>query len=83
MSLRPFLPALPLLSPIFVGGQEALDNLAGLPDSVITGKAANTIGEAPSASAGQANNEELSQRPVLRRGELLEVIPGLDRKSVV
>lgn len=76
MSLRPFLPALPLLSPIFVGGQEALDNLAGLPDSVITGKAANTIGEAPSASAGQANNEELSQRPVLRRGELLEVIPG-------
>lgn len=76
MSLRPFLPALPLLSPFIVGGQEALDNLAGLPDSVITGKAANTIGEAPSASAGQANNEELSQRPVLRRGELLEVIPG-------
>ena len=76
MTFRSFLPALQLLSPFIVEGQEALDNLAGLPDTVITGKAEDTLGEAPSASTGQANNEELSQRPVLRRGELLEVIPG-------
>lgn len=47
-----------------------------LPEMVVTGKAENTLGEVLSASTGQADNEELSQRPVLRRGELLEVIPG-------
>ena len=44
---------------------------------VVTGKAQNLLGNAPSASRGQANNAELSQRPVLRRGELLEAVPGV------
>ena len=56
--------------------QDSLSNLSTLPEVEITGKAENTLGEVAAASTGQANNEELSQRPVLRRGELLEVIPG-------
>ncbi|RYD48793.1 MAG: TonB-dependent receptor [Verrucomicrobiaceae bacterium] len=44
---------------------------------VVTGKAESLIGEAPSASKGQANAEELSDRPYLRRGELLETVPGV------
>jgi hypothetical protein len=44
---------------------------------VVTGKAESLIGEAPSASKGQANSKELEDRPYLRRGELLEVVPGV------
>jgi hypothetical protein len=49
-----------------------------LDETVIVGKAeSDLIGYANASSSGQANNEELSQRPVLRRGELLEVVPGM------
>lgn len=41
------------------------------------GKPSNLLGVAPSASAGRASGEELRDRPFLRRGELLEVVPGL------
>ncbi|RYD46026.1 MAG: TonB-dependent receptor, partial [Verrucomicrobiaceae bacterium] len=44
---------------------------------VVTGKAESLIGKAPSASKGQANAEELMDRPYLRRGELLETVPGV------
>lgn len=44
---------------------------------VVTGKAESLIGEATSASKGQANSQELEERPYLRRGELLEVVPGV------
>lgn len=44
---------------------------------IVTGKAESLIGTAPSASKGQANSEELLERPYLRRGELLEVVPGV------
>ena len=44
---------------------------------VVTGKAESLIGTAGSASKGQANSTELEERPYLRRGELLEVVPGV------
>lgn len=44
---------------------------------VVTGKAESLIGEAGSASKGQANAKELGERPYLRRGELLEAVPGV------
>jgi hypothetical protein len=44
---------------------------------IVTGKAESLIGEAPSASKGQANSEELMDRPYLRRGEILEAVPGV------
>jgi len=48
-----------------------------LPEVVVEGKAASLLGEAPSASKGQSSAEELMARPFLRRGELLEVVPGM------
>lgn len=44
---------------------------------VAPGKPENLLGVAPSASAGRASNEELLSRPYLRRGEILEIVPGL------
>jgi hypothetical protein len=44
---------------------------------VVTGKAEKLVGSASTASKGQASFEELSQRPYLRRGELLAVVPGV------
>ena len=44
---------------------------------VAAGKAEDILGEVSSANEGRANYEELSQRPTVRRGELLEVIPGV------
>ncbi len=55
--------------------EEAPDNL--LDPLVVTGKAESLIGEAATASKGQANSRELGERPYLRRGELLEVVPGV------
>ena len=55
-------------------GQEPIEMLDPL---VVTGKAEDILGEVASANEGRANNEELSQRPTVRRGELLEVIPGV------
>lgn len=51
--------------------------VAELPTVVVQGKAESLTGEAPSASKGQTSREELMQRPLLRRGELLEAIPGV------
>ena len=44
---------------------------------VVTGKAESLVGVATSASKGQASNKELVERPYLRRGEILEAIPGV------
>lgn len=44
---------------------------------VVTGKAEDLIGVANTASEGEANSKELSERPYLRRGELLEIVPGV------
>jgi hypothetical protein len=48
-----------------------------LAELVVTGKAESLIGIAASASKGRASFEELAQRPYLRRGQLLEVVPGV------
>ncbi len=44
---------------------------------VAPGKQENLLSVAPSASSGRASGRELLDRPFLRRGELLEVVPGL------
>ena len=43
---------------------------------VITGRAADLVGIATSASEGQIGAADLANRPIQRIGELLEVIPG-------
>src|SRR5580704_455925 len=42
-----------------------------------TGRNANLIGKASSASQGTISQEQIATRPVLRPGEVLEAIPGL------
>lgn len=44
---------------------------------VVKGKGDSLLGEAGTASYGSTNYEELMERPYLRRGELLEVVPGV------
>ena len=44
---------------------------------VVYGRSDDLLGEATSASQGQVGAAELAARPFLRRGELLEVIPGV------
>jgi len=56
----------------------AQDTITGELDSlIVTGKSESLIGTAGTASKGQANYAELLERPYLRRGELLEVVPGV------
>ena len=50
---------------------------AELDEVIVAGKAEDLLGVAPAASKGQASNEELTSRPVMRRGEILESIPGV------
>jgi len=44
---------------------------------VVQGRAADLVGAATTASQGSVGAKELEARPWLRRGELLEVIPGV------
>jgi len=47
-------------------------------DSVsVIGRRANLVGEAVSASEGSVGQSEISARPLLRSGDLLEFVPGL------
>ncbi len=62
---------------IHASAQESSTTAVELAPMVVTGKAENLIGIAETASEGSANSEELMDRPYLRRGELLEVIPGV------
>lgn len=48
-----------------------------LPPIEVVGKAEHLIGKAETASQGQTSTKELSERPILRRGELLESVPGV------
>ncbi|WP_166442995.1 TonB-dependent receptor [Phragmitibacter flavus] len=43
----------------------------------VTGKAEDLLGQTTAASTGYASSEDLLARPVLRRGEILETIPGV------
>lgn len=48
-----------------------------LPELVITGRGEDLVGLALSAAEGRVGTLELSLRPWLRPGEILEVVPGL------
>lgn len=48
-----------------------------LEETVVTGRADDLVGIAPTASSGQVGQGELSRIPFSRSGEILEVVPGL------
>lgn len=78
-----FLPCLLCLL-LLPFGAHAQTKASGLRDAlatemeevIIEGKAESLIGIATSASKGQTSAKELMARPISRRGELLESIPG-------
>jgi len=53
------------------------DPIIDLEEFNVQGKAYDLIGLTMTSSTGVANNAELSQRPTQRRGDLLEVVPGM------
>jgi hydrogenase/urease accessory protein HupE len=57
--------------------EEDQENEATVAQVVVTGRADELIGLASSASEGRVGAADLADRPILRRGELLEVVPGL------
>lgn len=48
-----------------------------LPDMIVTGKAEDLLGKTDTASKGHASQEDFLSRPLMRRGEILEAIPGV------
>ena len=48
-----------------------------LEETVVVGKRSDVLGIAPTASEGTASGDELRARPLLRRGEALEAVPGM------
>ncbi|QTN33234.1 TonB-dependent receptor plug domain-containing protein [Akkermansiaceae bacterium] len=68
----------PILITIVTANLPAQEEPIGLLSTlVVKGKSDSLIGEAGTASFGTTNYEELRERPYLRRGELLEVVPGV------
>ena len=56
---------------------DVVDSLAPLDPFVVQGRGTDLVGTASSAAQGVVGAADLSARPFLRRGELLEVIPGM------
>jgi hypothetical protein len=48
-----------------------------MPEVVVRGRAEEQLGTAASASQGAVGEEDLADLPLLRRGELLESVPGM------
>src|SRR4029077_16941585 len=51
--------------------------LPEMPEVVVRGRAEDLLGSATSASQGVVGGEDLQDLPLLRRGELLESVPGM------
>jgi outer membrane receptor protein involved in Fe transport len=57
--------------------RHVLSEASTLDEVVVIGKSSDLLGIAPSASEGVASGQELRARPLLRRGEVLETVPGM------
>ena len=59
------------------GSPAPCESLKEIGRVIAGGRKANLVGTAAAASEGTIGPEEISTRPILRAGELLEAIPGL------
>lgn len=57
--------------------ESAADGEVSLEEIVVMGKRSDVLGIAPTASEGTQSGEDLRARPLLRRGEALESVPGM------
>lgn len=73
---RTFLPAA-LLAAAFCQPTSAQEKVEQLPEIVVEGKADDLLGQAGSASKGRASQSDFMSRPLMRRGEILEAVPGM------
>src|SRR5215469_7093430 len=62
---------------IMPAGAQATSNLASLETVTVTGRAQDLAGIAESANQGVVSAADLSLRPLLRPGEVVEEIPGV------
>jgi outer membrane receptor protein involved in Fe transport len=61
-----------------MAGEAAAQSVAASPDEIfVYGRALSLIGEAGAGSEGVVGYDDFKRRPLLRAGELVEVIPGL------
>ncbi|RYD65084.1 MAG: TonB-dependent receptor, partial [Verrucomicrobiaceae bacterium] len=67
----------PLLLALGTATLSAHDIASELTPMIVSGKAEFMLGGADTASKGQTSREELLERPWLRKGELLESVPGV------
>ena len=74
-----FFPAtLTFMLPLFLHAQAPSEpNPTELGEIIIEGKAQDLLGIAHSASKGHATQADFLSRPLLRRGEIVETIPGM------
>jgi len=74
-------PLLALLSLSYSSAQNAStppdDSPTILPELVVEGKASDLLGSTTGASKGRASASDILARPAMRRGEILETIPGV------
>jgi TonB-dependent Receptor Plug Domain len=57
--------------------QEAAQNPTEMPEVLVRGRAEDLLGTAISASQGAVGEADLEDLPLLRRGELMEAVPGM------
>lgn len=70
-------PAVPARTPVRARTGVTASTVVPVDAEIVPGKPENLLEAAPSASSGRASGIELLDRPFLRRGELLEVVPGM------
>ncbi|MBP6700917.1 MAG: TonB-dependent receptor [Halioglobus sp.] len=61
------------LAPVIV----LADSKPQLEEVNVTGRRVNLVGEAQSASQGLVSQQEIALRPILRTGDVLELVPGM------
>lgn len=76
-ALRPLLASLAFGATALRAQNTVTDPTVQLSPVVVQGRSTDLVGSASSASQGIVGAAELEARPFLRRGELLEVIPGV------
>ncbi len=68
---------LPLLALIPLSAFALADAPQQLEEVAVTGRQVNLVGEAVSASEGLVSQQEIALRPLLRTGDVLELVPGM------
>ena len=53
------------------------DEPQSLEEIIVTGKAENLLKQAATSSEGYADFKEIANRPLTRRSEILEIVPGM------